>query len=73
MCQNIQTGFVRFEVDAWLNTSSLTQAVYWTDFSITPKTTDDINTGNYGALTLDSGVYIGSSSIGGGETTSLFC
>lgn len=71
-----ETGFVNFEIDAWLNTSSLTQAVYWTDFSITPNTTDNINAGNYGALTLNSGVYIGSSSIGGsggGETTSLFC
>lgn len=64
-----QNGFMWFEVDAWLNTSSLTQSVYWTDFDITPRVSANITAGNYAIAALE-GVYAGSTSF---ETSHLFC
>lgn len=64
-----QSGFMWFEVDAWLNTSSLTQSVYWTDFDITPRVSANITAGNYAIAALE-GVYAGSTSF---ETSHLFC
>ena len=64
-----QDGFVWFEIDACLKTSSLTQSVYWTDFDITPRVSINITAGNYSAQSSD-GAYVASTSF---ETSHPFC
>lgn len=64
-----QDGFVWFSVRSWLNTSSLTQSVYWTDFDITPRVSTNITAGNYSAPSSE-GAYAASTSF---ETSHPFC
>jgi hypothetical protein len=64
-----QDGFVWFKIDAWLNTSSLTQSVYWTDFDITPRVSTNITAGNY-SVPSSEGAYVASTSF---ETSHPFC